>query len=214
MRIVAGGTGIRHLPTGSLLGVELKDLRSEPVGYMGIMEMFPLDFEEFITNIGVKETVINSLRKSWEELCAVDSIIHRKMMELFRLYLVVGGMPAAVSSYVETNNLQTVLQAQQVILQLYKRDITQYAPNNKLHIEEIFNLIPPELNSANKRFVPKSLHEKARMRSMENNFLWLQRAGVALPVYNVEEPKIPLLLARSRNLFKLFQTDVGLLAAQ
>lgn len=69
-------------------------------------------------------------------------------MELFRLYLVVGGMPAAVSSYVETNNLQNVLQAQQDILQLYKRDITQYAPNNKLHIEEIFNLIPPELNSA------------------------------------------------------------------
>lgn len=204
----------RYILSGSLLGVELKDLRSEPVGYMGIMEMFPLDFEEFITNIGVKKTVINTLRKSWDELRAVDSIIHRKMMELFRLYLVVGGMPAAVSSYVETNNLQNVLLAQQDILQLYKRDITQYDPNNKLHIEEIFNLIPPELNSANKRFILKSLHDKARMRNMENSFLWLQRAGVALPVYNVEEPRIPLLLARSRNLFKLFQSDVGLLAAQ
>lgn len=138
----------RYILSGSLLGVELKDLRSEPVGYMGIMEMFPLDFEEFITNIGIKETVINALRKSWGGLCAVDSTIHRKMMELFRLYLVVGGMPAAVSSDVETNNLQNVLQAQQDILQLYKRDITQYAPNNKLHIEEIFNLTPPELNSA------------------------------------------------------------------
>ena len=204
----------RYILSGSLLGVELKDLRSEPVGYMGIKEMFPLDFEEFITNIGVTETVIDALRKSWEELHEVDSVIHRKMMELFRLYLVVGGMPAAVCSYVETNNLQNVLQAQQDILQLYKRDITQYDPNNKLHIEEIFNLIPPELNSANKRFVLKSLHDKARMRSMENSFLWLQHAGVALPVYNVEEPKMPLLLARSRNLFKLFQSDVGLLAAQ
>ena len=93
-------------------------------------------------------------------------------------------------------------------------DITQYDPKNKLHIEEIFKLIPPELNAANKRFVLKSLHNKARMRSMENSFLWLQHAGVALPVYNVEEPRIPLLLARSRNLFKLFQNDVGLLAAQ
>lgn len=204
----------RYILSGSLLGVELKDLRSEPVGYMGIKEMFPLDFEEFITNVGVKENVISTLRNSWEERHAVDSVVHRKMMELFRLYLVVGGMPAAVCSYVETNNLQNVLQAQQDILQLYKRDISQYDPNNKLYIEEIFNLIPPELNSANKRFVLKSLHDKARMRSMENSFLWLQRAGVALPVYNIEEPKIPLLLARSRNLFKLFQSDVGLLAAQ
>ena len=204
----------RYILSGSLPGVELKDLRSEPVGYMGIMEMFPLDFEEFITNTGVKETVICTLRKSWDELRAVDSVIHRKMMELFRLYLVVGGMPAAVRSYVETNNLQNVLHAQQDILQMYLRDITQYDPKNKLHIEEIFKLIPPELNAANKRFVLKSLHNKARMRSMENSFLWLQHAGVALPVYNVVEPRIPLLLARSRNLFKLFQNDIGLLAAQ
>ena len=100
------------------------------------------------------------------------------------------------------------------ILLLYKRDISQYAPGNKLHIEEIINLIPPELNAANKRFILKNVHAKARLRLMENSFLWLKFAGVALPVYNVEEPKIPLLLASSRTLFKLFQSDVGLLAAQ
>lgn len=203
-----------YILSGSLLGVELKDLRSEPVGYLGIREMYPLDYEEFITNLGVSETIMHTLRKAWEQCLPVDDFIHVKLMELFRLYLVVGGMPAAVNAYKETNNLQYVLRAQQDILQLYKRDIAQYDPRNKLYIEEIFNLIPPELNSANKRFVLKSLHSKSRLRGKENSFLWLQRAEVALPVYNVEEPKVPLLLARSRNLFKLFQSDVGLLAAQ
>ena len=123
-------------------------------------------------------------------------------------------MPTAVNNYLESNNLQRVLTAQQEILKLYRRDITQYDRNNKFAIEEIFNLIPPELNASNKRFILKSLNEKARFSRYENGFLWLQRAGTALPVYNVEEPKLPLLLARSRNLFKLFQSDVGLLAAQ
>ena len=204
----------RYILSGSLLGVELKNLRSEPVGYMGIKAMYPLDFEEFITNVGVKEKVLQSLRNAWEVRTPVDAVVHQKMLELFRLYLVVGGMPAAVNSYIATNSLQNVLQAQQDILLLYKRDISQYDPGNKLHIEEIFNLIPPELNAANKRFFLKNVHAKARLRLMENSFLWLKFAGVALPVYNVEEPKIPLLLASSRTLFKLFQSDVGLLAAQ
>jgi predicted AAA+ superfamily ATPase len=144
----------------------------------------------------------------------VDDFVHSKMMELFRLYLVVGGMPAAVNRYIESNNLQEVMAVQQDIIRLYKRDIAQYDPNNKLYIEEIFKLIPPELNGKNKQFILKRLNENAKFERYQNSFLWLKNAGVALPVYNVEEPKIPLLLARSRNLFKLFQNDIGLLAAQ
>lgn len=136
------------------------------------------------------------------------------MMELYRLYLVVGGMPDAVRQYLETNNLQTVIRIQRDIINLYKRDISKYDSGNKLYIEEIFNLIPPELNAKNKRFVLKNLNENAKFSRLQNSFLWLTDAGVALPVYNVEEPKVPLLLSRSRNLFKLFQSDVGLLAAQ
>ena len=204
----------RYILSGSLLGVELKDLRSEPVGYMGVKEMFPLDFEEFVTCLGVGEKVIASLCDAWNSQMPVDGFIHTKMMELFRLYLVVGGMPAAVSRYVETNNLQEVLAIQQDIIRLYKRDIAQYDPDNKLYIEEIFRLIPPELNGKNKRFILKRLNENAKFERYQNSFLWLKNAGVALPVYNVEEPKTPLLLARSRNLFKLFQNDIGLLAAQ
>lgn len=204
----------RYILSGSLLGVELKDLRSEPVGYMGVKEMFPVDFEEFILCVGIRNSVIETLREAWRNRTPVDAFVHGKLMELFRLYLIVGGMPAAVDKYLQSNNLQAVMSEQQDILRLYKRDIAKYDPNNKLYIEEIFNLIPPELNAKNKRFILKSLNNHAKFDRMENSFLWLSNAGVALPVYNVEEPKLPLLLARSRNLFKLFQSDVGLLACQ
>lgn len=204
----------RYILSGSLLGVALKDLRSEPVGYMGVKEMYPLDFEEFVSAIGIGNNVLDALRNAWEHRTEADALVHEKMMELFRLYLVVGGMPAAVSKYLESNNLQEVLRVQQDIIRLYKRDIAQYDPGNKLYIEEIFDLIPPELNAKNKRFILKRLNENAKFERFQNSFLWLKNAGAALPVYNVEEPKIPLLLARSRNLFKLFQNDIGLLAAQ
>lgn len=204
----------RYILSGSLLGVSLKDLRSEPVGYMGVVDMYPLDFEEFISAVGISGNVIGALRNSWENRIPVDGFLHSKMMELFRLYLVTGGMPAAVSKYLESNNLQEVMAIQQDIIRLYKRDIAQYDPDNKLYIEDIFDLIPPELNAKNKRFILKRLNENAKFERFRNSFLWLKNAGVAIPVYNVEEPKMPLLLARSRNLFKLFQRDIGLLAAQ
>lgn len=204
----------RYILSGSLLGVELNDLRSEPVGYMGVKEMFPMDFEEFIGCLGVNGQVIESLRDAWRSRNPVDDFIHSKIMELFRLYLVVGGMPAAVCKYIETNNLQEVMAVQKEIIKLYRRDITRYDPKNKLSIEEIFDLIPPELNAKNKRFILKRLNENAKFERYSNSFLWLKNADVALPVYNVEEPKLPLLLSRSRNLFKLFQSDIGLLAAQ
>lgn len=204
----------RYILSGSLLGVELNDLRSEPVGYMGVKDMFPMDFEEFISCVGINQQVIDSLRNTWETRIPVDDFIHSKIMELFRLYLVVGGMPAAVSKYIETNNLQEVMAVQKDIIKLYKRDIAQYDSNNKLNIEEVFDLIPPELNAKNKRFILKRLNENAKFERYQNSFLWLKNAGVALPVYNIEEPKLPLLLSRSRNLFKLFQSDIGLLSAQ
>lgn len=203
----------RYIMSGSLLGVELKDLRSEPVGYMTVKEMFPLDLEEFVRAIGIGDTVIDHLRTCWKFRKPVDEYIHIKMMELFRLYLIVGGMPAAVSKYLETNNLQEVMAVQKDIIAMYKRDIAKYDPKNKLENNEIFDLIPPELNSKNKRFILKNLNENAKYERYHNSFLWLKNAGVAIPVYNVEEPKQPLMLARSRNLLKLFLCDVGLLAA-
>ncbi len=204
----------RYILSGSLLGVELKDLRSEPVGYMGVKDMYPLDFEEFISCVGIKENVIEYLREAWIKRITVDEFVHNKMIELFHLYLVVGGMPAVVNEYINSNNFQKVMMLQREIILQYKRDIARYDPNNKLHIEEIFNLIPPELNAKNKRFILKQLNKNAKFSRYENSFLWLKRTGAAIPVYNVEEPKSPLLLAKSRNLFKLFMCDIGMLASQ
>lgn len=200
--------------SGSLLGLELKDIRSVPVGYMDEYQMYPLDFEEFIRNIGVTEEVLASVKEAWEQLKPVDAYIHGKLMRLFNLYLIVGGMPAAVQKYVDTNDLQHVIQEQQAILNLYKKDIAKYDPDNKLYINDIFDLIPSELNAKNKRFILKNLNEHIKFSRHENSFVWLRDADMALPTYNVEEPRVPLKLNELRNLFKLFQNDVGLLASQ
>ena len=203
----------RYVMSGSLLGVELKDIRSIPVGYMSEKEMYPLDLEEFAEAIGISKEVIAHLRECYEQRKPVDDFIHERMMEMIRLYLVVGGLPAAVQKYMDTNNLRRVYDEQRDIIKTYKRDITKYDPDHKLQIEEIYNLIPPELNAKNKRFILKELNAKARYSRYASGILWLKDAGVALPTYNIEEPRLPLLLNKQHNLFKLFLNDVGLLAA-
>ncbi len=118
----------------------MKDARSVPVGYMDVLEMYPLDFEEFACANKISPKIIDALRKSFQDKTPVDAVIHEKMMERFRLYLIVGGMPAAVMRYLETNNLQEVLRIQRSIITLYKRDIARYDPEEKLYLEDIFDL--------------------------------------------------------------------------
>lgn len=203
----------KYVMSGSLLGVELNDLRSVPVGYLDEMEMYPLDFEEFANALGISDDVIAHLRECFVQRKPVDAFIHGRMLDLVRHYLLIGGMPAVVQKYLDTNNLKSVLEQQRGIIRTYKRDITKYDAGHKLQIEEIYDLIPAELNAKNKRFTLKELSEKARFARYEGGLLWLNDAGVAIPTYNVEEPKMPLLLNKQRNLFKLFLNDVGLLAA-
>lgn len=203
-----------YILSGSLLGIEINDLRSVPVGYLTIKRMFPLTFREFALNLELNSSILENLETSFKKKKPVDDFIHKKMMELFRVYLVVGGMPAAVNRYIETNNLNEVIDIQNQIVNLYKKDITQYDKNNKLAIAQIFELIAPQLNSQNKRFIIKDIKSGVKFDRYENSFLWLKDAGFALPVYNVETPKIPLKLSKSRSLFKLFMSDVGLLASE
>jgi len=203
----------RYVMSGSLLGIELKDIRSIPVGYMSVLEMYPLDFEEFAEAVGVGRDVISHLQECFQQVKPVDDFVHRRMLELMHHYLLVGGMPAVVQTYIDTNNVRNIVATQQDIINAYKLDISKYAEGKKLQIDEIYELIPSELNAKNKRFVLKELNEKARFQRYENDFLWLKDAGVAIPVHNVEEPKLPLLLGKQRNLLKLFLSDVGLLAA-
>lgn len=203
----------QYVLSGSLLGVELKDIRSVPVGYMSVFEMYPMDFEEFCMANKVNEKVLQNLKHCFESAVPVDDLIHEKMMELFRIYLIVGGMPKPVQEYINTNNLQYVIEEQKQILKQYKQDIAKYDPANKLYLEDIFNLIPSELNNKNKRFILKNLNENFKFSRYENSFIWLKDAGVALPAFCAAEPVIPLLLSKATNLFKLFLSDVGLLAA-
>lgn len=203
-----------YILSGSLLGTVFRDIVSAPVGYMDILRMYPLDFEEFALANGVGTKVLNALRKAFDSKTPVDPYIHERMMQLFELYLIVGGMPAAVSSYLETKNLRLVMEEQNAILRLYRQDISKYDAQDRLYLNEIFDLIPSELNAKNKRFILKNLNEKARFDKYYDSFLWLKNAGVALPVNVVDVPKAPLLLSKSQNLFKLFSNDVGLLAAQ
>ncbi len=205
----------RYILSGSLLGVELNDLRSQPVGYMGVKEMYPLDLREFMVNLGVSERILTSVEEAYRQRRPVDSMVHDRLMQIFRLYTVVGGMPAAVNAYIESNNMRKVLTVQEDIVVMYRRDIAQYSvANEKLTIKEIFDLIPSELDAKNKRFILNKLQKSAKYERFRNSFLWLADAGVAIPVYNVEEPKMPLKLSVNRSLFKLFSNDVGLLCSQ
>lgn len=198
--------------SGSLLGVELEDIRSVPTGYLTEIRMFPLDFEEFCWSRQVGGDVFVALRTCFEQRTPVDGFIHDQLKRLFNQYLVIGGMPAAVSSFADNSSIGDARTIQENIKREYRRDISQYAAKeHRLHIRSIYDLIPGELNNPNKRFTFSKIEKNARFRTTAADFDWLAAADVAIPVYNVDEPRRPLKMSMERNLFKLFYSDVGLL---
>ena len=197
--------------SGSILGVELKNINSIPVGYMNVIEMYPLDFEEFIIANGVSNNVIEYLNQCFIEKEKIDDLIHEQMMKLFNLYLVIGGFPEAVSKYIESNNIQKVNEVHNSIDKGYRMDISKYDREHSLLIKDIYDLIPSELSCVNKRFILKNLNDKARFYKYEDSFIWLIDSNVGLFTYNVDNPIFPLLASKERTLFKLFLCDVGLL---
>ena len=132
MKFLVQRGGCHYILSGSLLGVELKDIRSVPVGFMSEVQMFPLDFEEFLWANGISEEILENARSAFMEKHPVDPFFHNQLMRYFRLYLVTGGMPDVVNSYLQTNDLTQVAAAQQRICIEYKRDISQYDPKNAL----------------------------------------------------------------------------------
>ncbi|WP_449314672.1 ATP-binding protein [Rubneribacter sp.] len=201
-----------YIESGSLLGVLYNEVPSLPVGYEQVLRMYPLSLEEFFVENGVQQTTLDLARSCCEESKPVPPVVHERLMRLFRLYLAVGGMPAAVQEFVSTSDLARVLGVQRDILTLYRQDIAKYAPN-KAHVHAIFDAIPAELNKKNKRFKLSDLAKTARMERYESDFMWLADAGVALPCYNAVAPQVPLEVNVRHNLFKLFFCDVGLLSA-
>jgi predicted AAA+ superfamily ATPase len=210
--LVQDGT-CHYILSGSLLGVELKNVRSVPVGYMDEAKMYPLDFEEFVLANGEREELVAAARKAWEERRPLDRLYHERLSKLFRLYLVVGGMPAVVQRYLDTHDISAVVAEQKQVLVEYRKDIAKYDRENALRIREVFERIAPELNKKNKRFYVNSIKPGIRTERLEDEFVWLKEAGVAIPSYSVDEPTVPLMLSKRSNLFKLFMNDVGLLAA-
>ncbi len=202
----------RYVFSGSLLGVELKNIKSAPVGYLRTLKMFPMDFEEFLQLYNFTDELKSSLKSSFEEKIPVNVAVHEKMMQIFRMYLIVGGMPAAVKKFRETKDLEDVVAEHNDIFVQYKKDFTKYEKEEKrLYLTKIYELIPSELNEKNKRFNFSDLQKGLHFERSEDDFIWLEKAGVAMPAYNTSEPIVPLTLNQKNSLFKFFLSDVGLL---
>ena len=204
----------KYVMSGSLLGVELKGITSVPVGYLTVLTMYPMDFEEFMIANNVSKTTLEMLKAKFETCQPVDEFIHQKLLSLFFIYLIVGGMPDAVKIYIATKDIREVDKVQRDIVALYKEDFSQYeSEDKKLKLISIYDIIPAELNKQNKKFVFTMLNKELKFDRYENSFLWLKDVGVALPVYNVEAPVIPLKASKSSNVFRLFSNDTGLLTS-
>lgn len=203
-----------YIETGSLLGIRHKEVKSYPVGFEEIYRMYPMDFEEYLWANGVQDTTIEYLKRCFKELVPVSDSVHSTLNKLFFSYIVVGGMPQVVQTYVDTHDIGKVIINQNEILGLYRMDIAKYADGaDKIKIKAIFDSIPSQLNDKNRRFILNKIDENGRQNRYENSFQWLSEAGVALPCINVSEPQLPLELNEKRNLFKLFMADTGLLCA-
>lgn len=202
-----------YVLSGSMLGVELRSIRSAPVGYLMTTTMHPLDFEEFTWAAGIGDDVWGNVRAAanGEGDSTVDEFVHKRLLQLYHDYLICGGMPDAVQTHFDFGNIQRTRAVQGAIAELYRDDISKYAGDRARVVRRIFDLIPSELNDQGKRFVAKDIEGTPRVDRYDNDFMWLADANVALPTYNVEEPRYPLALSMQSTKFKLFLADVGLL---
>lgn len=201
----------KYILSGSLLGVELTNLKSAPVGYLKSINMYPMDLEEFYIANGLGTDVINYLKDCFNNLIPVKNFTHDTLIENFYRYLIVGGMPEAVQCYLNTQDLNLVSDIHKKIYRDYKLDFTKYEQEKKLKLINTYDLIPSELDSKNKRYTFSNLEKELKFNRYENSFNWLIDAGVAIPTFNVTEFEIPLEASKKSNLFKLFLSDVGML---
>lgn len=198
--------------SGSLLGVELNNISSAPVGYLNSIKMYPLSFKEFLQVFNVSEQIIDILKNAYDKRQAVDETIHKRMMSLFNLYLIIGGMPSAVAKYQESQNIDDIMSIHKEIIKTYKIDFTKYENDDKkLIISNIYDLIPSEINDCNKRFNIADIDKKLRYERISDSFIWLYKSGVCLPTFNVTDIKSPLKINEKHSLMKVFMSDVGML---
>lgn len=201
------------IASGSLLGVTLSQTTSIPMGSIRKVRMFPLDFEEFLYANGMSRMAVSAMRKKFEKREALDEATHNKMMDFFRKYLLVGGLPDAVNSYLSDHNIQLVREIQREIHDYYAADTSKYDEEKKLKIRRIYDLIPSNMENKKKRVVAKRIEGKKgkRFGEYQDEFDYLVSAGIALNVRAISTPVFPLLESSGKNLLKLYLNDVGIL---
>lgn len=206
-----------YIASGSLLGVTLKNTQSVPIGSLDIQHMYPMDFEEFLYANGVGNLAIEAMRDSFNNAQALSDSMHNKMMDLFKKYLLVGGLPRAVEVFVENRNVVEFRSIQHEIHGLYGIDASKYEEEHdkKLKIRRIFDMIPSNLENKKKRVVMKEIEDKSWKRAADysNEFDYLISAGIALEVKAISKPSYPLIENSGKNLLKLYLNDVGLLSS-
>lgn len=202
------------IASGSMLGIHYKDVPSFPVGYVDYLEMNSLDFEEFLWANGVSEKSVEDIRGYFEKREPVPEAMHRKMMELFREYIVIGGMPRAVQEFVSTHNFAKVFRIQKGILSDYIDDIAKYADGaEKTKARACFLSIPRHLSKDYKKFRYSLVEPKATFRKYGGSLMWLYDAGIINFCHNLSEPALPLEGNANSDIFKVYMRDTGLLVA-
>ena len=204
------------LCTGSLLGVRgyREQPASIPVGYETHLNMYPLDFEEFLWANGIDDAVINRLRRCLEERVPVPEAIHQQMRQLLLRYTIVGGMPEVVNEFVASNHLGLVLQKQRDIVETYRDDMIKYASSEmKSNIVDSFDSIPRQLSKENKKFQYSVIKKGARASKYENCLRWIEDAGIIRRCYNLSIPQLPYKGNSIPDVFKVYMVDTGLFAS-
>ena len=212
------------ISTGSLLGVkgygkskkknEEEGQDSVPVGYETVVDMYPLDFEEFLWANGINDTVIDSVRTCFENETAIPDGIHKAMMELLYRYIIVGGLPEVVNCFLDTKNIELIYKAQRNLIAEYEEDMVKYADDaDKPHIRECFESIPKQLAKENKKFQYSVVKKGGRASQYIGSIQWLEDAGIVQRCYNTSITELPLDGNSIKDCFKVYTTDIGILMA-
>ncbi len=201
-----------YIASGSQLGITLRQTVSIPVGSLEIKHMYQLDFEEFLWANGFGEMATDELRKKYEANESLGENLHQRLLDLFKRYLLIGGMPDAVNAYLDTRNIVTVRKIQDDIQHLYALDASQYDEEHKLKIMSVYNMIPSNMENKKKRLVYKAIEgNDKRWKDYADEIEYLISSGITLDVKAISSPSFPLVESANKNLIKLYLNDVGLL---
>ena len=208
----------RFIASGSLLGLTLHSTTSIPIGSIIRKEMFQLDFEEFLIANSFSNDAITFIKNKFKNKESLPESQHNRLMDLFKRYLIVGGMPDAVNIYLETHNIVKVRELQNNIIKMYADDASKYESNNgkNLMIKRIYDMIPSQMENKKKRIVVKDIRNRAgdRFDKYYEEFEYLISSGITLDVHAISNPRFPLAESAHKNLLKLYLNDIGMLTSQ